>query len=402
MIRVMIVDDSVVVRRLLAMILKREPDIEVAFEARNGREALDHFDKIKPDLVTLDVEMPELDGLATLKELRKKDARVPVIMFSTLTSRGANTTIEALSLGASDYLTKPESASGLHAALDDLGRELVPRVREFHKTASRRREMARMLERPSAVKTGEDMLPGKTFTRPESGKPGPRIAPPPGKPAVTRPFGFARPKGGSKVDLLVIGVSTGGPNALARLLPAIPADFPVPILVVQHMPPLFTRMLAERLDQQCKLHVQEARDGARVLPGEIWIARGDWHMEVRRDAKGFYLKEHQGPQVNSCRPAVDPLFNSAVSLCGEHLLGVVLTGMGRDGADGALKIRDAGGSVFAQSESTCVVWGMPGAVVQNGSADEVLDLDEMAPSIIRRVMHGRLLRQEALHGPRAN
>lgn len=193
------------------------------------------------------------------------------------------------------------------------------------------------------------------------------------------------------VELLVIGVSTGGPQALARLLPHLPASFPVPILVVQHMPPLFTRMLAEKLDQNCPLNVREAVDGARVQAGDVWIARGDWHMELRRDEQGLLLEEHQGAQVHSCRPAVDVLFASAIQNCGSGVLAMILTGIGRDGVEGARRVRQAGGTVLVQDESSSVVWGMPGAVVQTGSADEVLDLEGLAAQAIRLAMHGRSL-----------
>lgn len=184
-------------------------------------------------------------------------------------------------------------------------------------------------------------------------------------------------------ELLVIGVSTGGPNALARLMPALPANLPVPVLIVQHMPPLFTRMLAERLDATCALKVREAEGGAVLMPGEAWVARGDWHLEVARSGMRMILREHQGPAVNSCRPAVDTLFDSAVKACGGNVVGLVLTGMGQDGMKGARAIREAGGLVLAQDEDSSVVWGMPGAVAMAGLADLVLPLDELAPRAIQ-------------------
>jgi two-component system, chemotaxis family, protein-glutamate methylesterase/glutaminase len=214
---------------------------------------------------------------------------------------------------------------------------------------------------------------------------GPVVPPPVARPQTAPARASFKP-----IELLVIGVSTGGPNALARLLPGLPAGLPVPVLIVQHMPPLFTRMLAERLDQLCPLKVSEAVAGAVLIAGEVWVARGDWHMEVVREGRRLQLTEHQGPQVNSCRPAVDPLFSSAVRACGGGVLGVVLTGMGHDGLKGAREIRGAGGTVLAQDEESSVVWGMPGAVANAGVADAVLPLDALAGQILQVLRPARL------------
>jgi len=392
-IRVLIVDDSAVVRRVLARIVEDAPGLAVAGQAANGRLALEMIRDLEPDLVTLDVEMPELDGLATLKELRRHWPRLPVIMFSTLTSRGAATTIDALSAGASDYLTKPEGASSLQESMERLRRELVPRVTALARV---RRPLGAPPSAPvPTVKTQPSTI---RETRPPSMTTASALstAPHAGRPplATYRPTEIKDwPASGRSLtrpaELLVIGVSTGGPNALARLMPALPASLSVPVLIVQHMPPLFTRMLAERLDASCPLKVREAEAGAVLQPGEAWVARGDWHMEVARTGLRLMLREHQGPAVNSCRPAVDTLFDSAVRACGGNVVGLVLTGMGQDGMKGARAIREAGGLVMAQDEVSSVVWGMPGAVAMAGLADVVLPLDELAPRVLQALRPGR-------------
>jgi len=370
-IRVLIVDDSVVVRRLLARIIDEEPGLEVAGQAANGRLALEMLDSAAPDLVTLDVEMPVLDGLETLSEIRRRRPRLPVIMFSTLTSRGAATTIEALSLGASDYLTKPEGAANLQESLEGLRRELVPRVRALVRVRPDERKEAPQVSTPVPPRPGSALVDRRALdaARRQDG-PSPLSAAPP------RAFGRAP-------ELLVIGVSTGGPNALARIFPQFPAGLSVPVLVVQHMPPLFTRMLAERLNQLSTLQVREAVEGSVLQAGEAWLARGDWHMTVVREQGRLVLRENQGPQVNSCRPAVDVLFQSAVQACGGGVLALVLTGMGHDGMKGAKAIREAGGMVLAQDEESSVVWGMPGAVAQAGLADAVLPLEGLLPRALQ-------------------
>ncbi len=353
-IRVLVVDDAVVIRRLLSDILAADPAIEVAGVAANGRIALQKLEQVNPDLVILDVEMPELDGLATLAELRKRWRRLPVIMFSTLTERGAATTLEALALGATDYFTKPSNSGSMALAAQRVREELVPRIKQLCGRAS--------------------------APAPGSAAPAPAAAVRPA-PAAPRRVAPALPP-----EAVVIGVSTGGPNALAEVLPALPADFPVPVLVVQHMPPVFTRFLAERLDTRCKLRVVEATAGMPVQAGTIYVAPGDWHMVAERGGALTppRIRLHQGPLENSCRPAVDPLFRSAVECWGGALLGVVLTGMGQDGLRGAEAIHDAGGQVLAQDEATSVVWGMPGFVANSGFADRVLPLGEVAGEIVRR------------------
>jgi two-component system chemotaxis response regulator CheB len=374
---VMIVDDSAAMRRALASVIAEAPGLRVAGQAANGRQALEMLDAADPDLVTLDVEMPELDGLATLRELRRRRPRLPVIMLSTLTRRSALTTIEALSLGAGDYLAKPEGSGNPRQNVELLRRELLPRVRALAHRAEPATQAVPPPPSVSAVcRSACPALPARQ--------------------AAAAPPALPRRRLAGPAELLVIGVSTGGPNALARLLPQLPAALPVPVLIVQHMPPVFTRMLAERLDQISPLAVREAVAGVAPEAGEVWLARGDWHLEVAREAGRLCLREHQGPPVNSCRPAVDPLFRSAARATEGALVALVLTGMGRDGCEGAREIRAAGGLVLAQDEESSVVWGMPGAVAQTGLADAVLPLDELAPLATRLLRPARLPEREAM------
>lgn len=344
-IRVLVVDDSTVLRRLLADALASDPALEVVGTASNGRIALAKLGQLNPDVVTLDMEMPEMDGLETLVELRKTYPRLPVIMFSTLTARGATATFDALARGASDYVTKPANVGGVSEAQQNVRQQLIPKIKGFC---------------------------------PWFAEPG-RAAPPP--PPKTSP-GKARPRGG-RLELIVLGVSTGGPNALGSLMPQLPSTLRVPLVIVQHMPPLFTRHLAERLDAASPLRVVEAAAGDVLRPGGAWIAPGDFHVTVRRAGTSLVIDTNQNPPENSCRPAVDVLFRSAAETCGSGVLGVVLTGMGQDGMRGCEFIHDAGGRVVVQDESTSVVWGMPGAVAQAGLADEILPLPEVPKAICR-------------------
>jgi two-component system chemotaxis response regulator CheB len=349
--RILIVDDSVVMRSLLRSVVCAEASLEVAGTAADGKSALSAIETLHPDLVLLDVEMPVMDGLVTLRRLRAQGHTIPVIMCSSLTQRGARVTIEALACGASDYVAKPAGQTSREAATGALSHELIPRI----------------LALTSQAQTALIGVPRIPPILP--------IAPFPGVQTT------------SSIPLvLAIGVSTGGPAALDLLLPALPADFPLPVLVVQHMPELFTRLFAERLNGRCPLQVREAVEGDSVRAGTIFIARGDWHMEVLAAAcpgSPATLHLSRGPQENHCRPAVDVLFRSVAAVYGAGALAVVLTGMGSDGMIGCRAIRDHGGSILAQDEATSTVWGMPGAVANAGLAHRVLPLDAIAPEILR-------------------
>ena len=357
--RILIVDDSAVMRSLLRSVVGANAALEVAGTAADGASALNLLDTLRPDLLLLDVEMPVMDGLVTLRQLRARGHKMPVIMCSSLTQRGAQVTIEALACGASDYVAKPAGQSGREAAMQALSQDLTPKIHA---------------------------LAGQPFSSlfPAAG--------PARNPLVRSPLilpmtsAFKAQAISASPTVLVIGVSTGGPVALDRLLPALPAGFPLPVMIVQHMPELFTRLFAERLNGRCPLAVCEAAEGSPVRPGTIHIARGNWHLEVLAAAHtGAQPTLHlsQGPLENHCRPAVDVLFRSAASVYGSGVLAVVLTGMGSDGAAGCRIIRSQGGSVLAQDQVSSAVWGMPGAVANAGLAHKVLPLGAIAPEILR-------------------
>ena len=341
-VRILIVDDSAVIRKVLSSLLASDPEIVVAGTAGNGLQALARIPELKPDLVTLDIEMPVMDGLETLVELRRLYPKLPVIMFSTLTERGATATLDALARGASDYVTKPSHSGG-----SDTSRE---RVRE---------ELIRKIKSLCAVRVPQSrpvIVPAMPSTRPQA-----------------------------RIDVVAIGTSTGGPNALTALIPQFPADFPVPIVIVQHMPPLFTRLLAERIHNLAPLQVREGKAGEKLQRGQVWIAPGDYHMTVIRKGIDFVLGINRDAQENSCRPAVDVLFRSLAHTYGANVLAVVLTGMGADGTRGSANIREAGGEVIVQDEASSVVWGMPGSVVSASLAHRIYPLHEIGPEVVRRV-----------------
>jgi two-component system chemotaxis response regulator CheB len=380
-IRVLIVDDSVVVRRLFSTALDSDPDIEVVGTAVNGKAGVQKVDQLKPDIVILDVEMPVMTGLEALREIRKTHRDLPILMFSTLTERGAETTLDALAAGATDYITKPVSSSGIEETHTRITSELIPKIKDLCSGAP---------SSPLALARRRHVDP------PVARKKAPRAAtpaaPPDGAVGKTRPAPRRRsdPQTLQRVDIVAIGISTGGPQALAEVIPHLPADFPVPIVIVQHMPEVFTRLLAERLDASSEINVREGTEGALLQPGEVWIAPGGRHMVIKGKPERPRLSLNQDPPENSCRPAVDVLFRSVPEVYGSRVLALVMTGMGRDGADGAELIRTAGGQVVVQDKDSSVVWGMPGAVIDAGTTDRMLDLKDIAGELIQRTQFGRL------------
>lgn len=343
-IRVLVVDDSATVRRILRILISQDPELELTGVAAHGRTALAMLEQEVPDLVTLDLEMPEMDGLLTLQHLRSRHPDLPVVVFSSATARGAVATLEALSQGATDYVTKPSSALASGDALSCARQQLLPKIKA--------------------------LCPRRNHSPLHNRVPGAKAA-------------LARHD--CQVEVVAIGSSTGGPNALAEVLSLLPRDLPVPVVVAQHMPAVFTHFLAERLAAVCALPVREAKGGERLLPGAVWIAPGGQHLAVSRRAGMTQLQLLHSSEGHSCRPSVDVLFGSVASSFGGSALGIVMTGMGTDGLQGAREIRAAGGRVWAQDATTSVVWGMPGLVADNGLAERVLPLPMIGPELVQAV-----------------
>ncbi|MGB6349081.1 MAG: chemotaxis response regulator protein-glutamate methylesterase [Pseudolabrys sp.] len=363
-IRVMLVDDAVVVRGLFARWVESEPDLDVVATLRTGREAVDQLQRVDPDVVVLDVDMPDLDGIAALPLLLEKKRDLVVIMASTLTRRNAEISLRALSLGAADYIPKPGSNREVSASTA-FRRDLIEKIRELGLRARRLRRAAPPLRPSLEVRSAPPIVP----------QPVEELAPPP---INLRPMPTLPPK------VLVIGSSTGGPQALNSLIAEIGGVLQrSPVLITQHMPPTFTAVLAEHLARVAKRPVREAVDGEEILAGTVYLAPGGKHMKVTRRDGNAVIAIEDGPLVNFCKPAVDPLFASAAEVWGNKVLALVLTGMGSDGLAGAKSIVAAGGHVMAQDEESSVVWGMPGQVTNAGLCSAVLPLPEIAAKLTR-------------------
>ncbi len=363
-IRVMIVDDAVVVRGLFTRWIESEPDLDVVATLRTGREAVDQLERIDPDVVVLDVDMPELDGIAALPLLLEKKRNLVVIMASTLTRRNAEISLRALSLGAADYIPKPGSNREVSASTA-FRRDLIEKIRQLGLRARRIRPSAPSARQPLEVKAAPSIVP-----QPMEEAAAPQV--------TLRPMPVTPPR------VLLIGSSTGGPQALNMLVAEIGSVLQrAPVLITQHMPPTFTAVLAEHLGRIAKCPVHEGIDGEEIVPGTVYLAPGGKHMKVaRRDGTAVVVIE-DGPLVNFCKPAVDPLFASAAEVWGNKVLALVLTGMGSDGLAGAKTIVAAGGHVLAQDEATSVVWGMPGQVTNAGLCSAVLPLPDIAAKLTR-------------------
>jgi two-component system chemotaxis response regulator CheB len=359
-IRVMLVDDAVVVRGLFARWVEAEPDLEVVATLRTGRDAVNQLERVAPDVVVLDVDMPELDGIAALPLLLEKKRDLVVIMASTLTRRNAEISLRALSLGAADYIPKPGSNREISASTA-FRRDLIEKIRQLGLRAKRLRHGIKA-QVPRPAKSAPSIVPATEEVTP----------------LRLRSMPLTPPR------VLVIGASTGGPQALNRLVVQIDTVIQrAPVLITQHMPPTFTAVLAEHLARVSKFPVREASDGEEVNAGAIYLAPGGKHMKVERRDSTAVIAIDDGPMVNFCKPAVDPLFASAAQVWGNKVLALVLTGMGSDGLAGAKEIVAAGGHVFAQDEETSVVWGMPGQVTNAGLCSAVLPLPEIGGRITR-------------------
>jgi len=376
-VRVLIVDDSAIMRKIIASALQKEPSIEIAGFAANGLQAIEAIQTCNPDVMTLDIEMPEMDGLTALREIRKVNKYLPIIMFSSLTHKGAQAAVMALTAGASDYVGKPANTTGgIDNAFKVLETELIPKIIGLAKRVKSRRD--REAQAGSASK-----LPNPIATRVLS------TAKPVTSTKVASSLASKISKATSGVlakpaEAVCIGVSTGGPEALMQVFAAFNAPISVPIFIVQHMPADFTALLAARLSATGVMTVKEAEEGEIAEPGIAYIAPGGFHMALTRPGTKTIIHLNTEPPENSCRPAVDVLFRTAAEVYGNSLLAVILTGMGYDGLKGTQVIKEKGGQVIAQDEATSVIWGMPGAVVQAGLADSVLPIDKITDEIIFR------------------
>ena len=365
-IKVMVVDDSAVIRGLVKRWLQEDPEIDVIAWAQDGEAAQKQIIEHKPDVVVLDIEMPKMDGITALPKLLKLSPRSKVVMSSTLTTRNADIALKALALGASDYIAKPTTSGELHST-EGFRRDLIEKVRALGQSARMRGNIA-----SRTVVTSPNG--GVVNTRSTGGHYG-------GAPIVLRKAGNLSP------NIICVGSSTGGPQALFKLFGAIGGKVKQPILITQHMPATFTTILAEHLDRIDGVNCVEATDKMKIEDGHVYLAPGDYHMVVESGPSGKILRLNQGPQENFCRPSVDPMLRSAVEAYGDRVLAIVLTGMGHDGLGGGKEVVERGGTIVAQDEGSSVVWGMPGAVATGGLCSAVLPIDELGPSVIR-IAHG--------------
>jgi two-component system chemotaxis response regulator CheB len=358
-VRVMVVDDSAVIRGLVSRWIDSEPDLSVVASARTGRDAVNQVERAAPDVVVLDIEMPDLDGLSALPLLLAKLPQLIVIMASTLTRRNAEISFRAMALGAADYVPKPESTREAGTA-EMFRHDLIGKIRSL--VARKRRIRSNVTAAAPPTTPAHPAL----------------IAPAPPPKIVLRPFSPLRP------SVLVIGASTGGPQALMQLAASLgPVIDHVPVLITQHMPPMFTTILAEHLARASGRPVAEGADGEAIRAGRVYIAPGNAHMQVATRGADAVIALDDGPPVNFCKPAVDPLFSSAARIWQATTLALVLTGMGADGMRGGREIVAAGGSVMAQDEASSVVWGMPGAVAHDGQCAAILPLDRIAERLLQ-------------------
>ena len=358
-IRVLLCDDSSLMRRLIVSTVKTMPDILVVSEAVDGQDALNKLPSVRPDVVVMDIKMPVMDGIQAVREIRKTDRKLPVIMFSSLTTEGADATVDAISAGANDFVIKPVEVGHIGNAVSHLRKELIPKIYQWCGTPGGAVKNAEQQKTPDHGPVSRDL---------DSAAPSSLSS-------------AASPQKLPRAEAIGIGVSTGGPQTLTAIVSRLPQKLTAPIFIVQHMPASFTGLLAERLAAEQGHPVYEATEGGLVGVGDIVIAPGDYHMTVQRSGNGVVTRLNQNPPENSCRPSVDPLFRSLAECYGERCLGIILTGMGKDGTVGAAALKARGARILAQDKATSVVWGMPGNVVQTGLADWVVPRDQIAAEI---------------------
>jgi len=354
-VKVLVVDDTALMRKMLSEMLEEDPEVEVVGTAYNGVEAIREVDRLRPDVVTLDVEMPGLDGLAALKVIRSRHG-LPVIMVSSFTREGADKTVQALELGAFDFIPKPE---GDRPKLE-IGRikgELQEKVRAAAGRPPRKEDEPILTPVGAADRNELSFIPSEMPSSEEE----------------------------RRFEVVAIGTSTGGPNALGDILPLFPEDFPAGLIIVQHMPPVFTKSFAERLNSICHLEVKEAQDGDIVRGGRALIAPGDYHITLKRERLATIVHLNQHPSISGHRPSVDVLMRSVAREFGRRAIGIIMTGMGRDGAEGIGMVRKAGGYTIAQSEDTCIVYGMPKVAVELGNIDKIVPLGGIPAEIMRKM-----------------
>ena len=378
MIRVVIADDSYFMRKILSDLFSKQPDFKVIDVAVNGKEAIEKAVKLKPDVMTMDINMPVMDGLTALGILMK-DSPVQVVMFSSLTKEGADATIKALSLGAVDFISK---TGGSVSTIDTIEDEILAKCRAAAKANVRAMSSVTKVE---SVSIQKDTLGQKKIEFPLKHVEAMKRLVPDLKSAIMkvvkkRPSGKASALG----HLIVIGTSTGGPKALQQVIPALPKDLPCGVLIVQHMPPGFTKSLADRLDEMSQICVKEAENHDIIEAGHAYIAPGNYHMVVEKNGNGREIILNQDPPIGTLRPAADILFKSAAKF-GSDVVSVILTGIGNDGAEGMKEIKDSGGFAIAEHESTTVVYGMPKTVINLGLPDKVVPLPEVAEAIVQAV-----------------
>ncbi|MFG1421478.1 protein-glutamate methylesterase/protein-glutamine glutaminase [Roseixanthobacter liquoris] len=410
-IRVMIVDDSVFVRGIISSWLDGDKSFEVVATHSNGKRAADDVVRAAPDAIILDLEMPEMDGLTALPLILERRPNTVVLVASALTRRGAEISLKALNLGAADYLAKPDAGRG-NIAAEEFRTELLGKLRGLVDRARRRSvssSAAAASARPATAQVAVSSPAFATATAPATAPmakapaaPAAPQAPALARPAVsTAPAGAAgtgaaqktvrkRPYSMSPVEIIAVGSSTGGPQALTRIFSDFgPAIANVPVVIAQHMPPTFTAILAEHVGRAAARTAGEGVDGEILKPGRIYVAPGGKHMVVAKSGSDTVIRLSDGPPVNFCKPAVDPLFDSVAAIYGAHVLAIVLTGMGSDGSKGAGVIADAGGSVIVQDEESSVVWGMPGATYAAGNASELISVSNIGAKVTRLLMGGR-------------